>query len=168
MITDKPIAVGRFGRSHGLKGWLRINSETNPTANILNYQPWIVKIQGEYKTLFVTDSKIQNDTLLVHMKDINTPEDAKTLAGLDILIEREQLPDLSHSEFYWADIQGLDVVTIDNIKIGMVDYLIEAGACDVMVVKGDKEYLIPFDRKNVIKSIDLENRKIVVDWDLSL
>jgi len=49
--------------------------------------------------------------------------------------------------------------------LGTVDHLIETGANDVLVVKGEQEYLVPFIRPEVIKSVDLEAREIRVDWD---
>ncbi len=166
MSPAKHIVIGRFGRTHGLKGWLRVNSETDPAANILDYQPWFIKRQSEYKELCVTGSMMQSDVLLVHIEGFNSPEDAKMLSGIELLIKREQLPNLTNDEFYWADLQGLEVITTHNARLGVIDYMMEAGACDVMVITGNKEYLVPFDRDNVVKSVDFEQGKIIVDWDL--
>lgn len=164
---EKKIVVGRFGKSHGLKGWLRVSSETDPVENILNYQPWQIAHQGQYKTLKVTGSMRQADILLVHIEGYDTPEVAKALAGCLVLTKHAQLPALPTDQFYWVDLEGLSVYTTDNALLGVVDHLMEAGACDVMVIKGDQQHLIPFDKHNVIKQVDLNQRKIIVDWDIN-
>lgn len=163
--TDTHIVVGRFGKTYGLKGWLRLSSETKPASNVLAYQPWLVKSVEGYKPIKITGSMMQSDILLVHVAGFDTPEDAKVLSGTFVFTLRERLPKLSSDEFYWADLEGLTVITTNQVTLGVVDYLMEAGACDVMVVKGDAEYLVPFDKQNVVKQVDLQQGKIVVDWD---
>ena len=41
----------------------------------------------------------------------------------------------------------------------------ETGANDVLVVKGERERLIPYVRDVVVKSVDLKQGVILVDWD---
>ncbi len=68
-------------------------------------------------------------------------------------------------EYYWSDLVGLQVITRDGLVLGVVDHLFETGANDVMVVKGEQEYLVPFIQEQVVESVDLESRIIRVDWD---
>lgn len=164
--SEKHLVIGRFGKTNGLKGWLRLHSETQPAANILNYQPWLIESKGGYNKINVTGSTVQADSLLVHIEGFDNPEDAQVLVGKCVLTERTQLPELSVGEFYWADLEGLEVFTTKEESLGTVDYLIEAGACDVMVIKGSKEYFIPFDQQNVVKTVDLKLGRIIVDWDV--
>ena len=82
-----------------------------------------------------------------------------------VVIERAQLPPVETGEYYWADLEGLSVVTTQGVNLGVVDYLLETGANDVLVVKGDRERLIPFLRDQTIKSVDLTQSQIIVDWD---
>ena len=63
------------------------------------------------------------------------------------------------------DLQGLKVVTIKGELLGTVDHLIETGANDVLVVRGERERLIPFVLDQVIVNVDLDKREIQVDWD---
>lgn len=169
--SEKYLVIGRFGKTNGLKGWLRLNSETQPASNILNYRPWLIESKGsdnykQYKELNLAGSTVQADSLLVHIEGFDNPEDAQTLVGKSVLTERTQLPELSAGEFYWADLEGLEVFTTAEESLGTVDYLIEAGACDVMVIKGSKERLIPFDQQSVVKTVDLQLGRIIVDWDV--
>jgi 16S rRNA processing protein RimM len=56
-------------------------------------------------------------------------------------------------------------VTLDDTVLGTVDHLIETGANDVLVVKGERERLIPFIQGQVVALVDLDIRVIRVDWD---
>ena len=60
---------------------------------------------------------------------------------------------------------GLEVFNLDNEPLGKVTSLIETGANDVLVVKGNRERLIPYT-KNAVKHVDLDNGKITVDWSV--
>ena len=55
--------------------------------------------------------------------------------------------------------------TTQGMELGTVDHLIETGANDVLVVKGERERLIPFIRGQVVLQIDLAAGEIQVDWD---
>lgn len=85
--------------------------------------------------------------------------------GYEIGVRRDQLPALSPGEYYWKDLIGLQVVNIEGDDFGTVDKLLETGANDVLVVKGEQERLIPFVMKQVIVEVDLQQGQIRVDWD---
>ena len=55
--------------------------------------------------------------------------------------------------------------TIEGRELGTVSHLFATGANDVLVVKGERERLIPFVRDGVVREIDLAAGAIVVDWD---
>lgn len=86
--------------------------------------------------------------------------------GSDIYIKPDQLPTLEKGEYYWSDLIGLKVVSTKGDDFGMIDHLLETGANDVIVVKGDKERLIPYVTGQVVRSVDLEAQQMVVDWEL--
>jgi len=75
------------------------------------------------------------------------------------------LPPTQQNEYYWSDLVGLKVETTTGINLGVVDYLIETGANDVLVVVGDRERLIPFLQQQNVINVDLDAGEIVVDWD---
>jgi len=163
---SKPVIIGRFGKTHGLKGWLRVQSFTEPKANITDYFPWQIAKQNVWQSVNIDEHRWQGDNLLVHIEGIDTPELAQTqYTGKQIAVSREKLPSLKENEFYWADLEGLKVITEEGQELGFVDYLFTSGANDVLVVKGDKERFIPYLRDDVIKQVDLAKGHIRVDWD---
>jgi len=107
----------------------------------------------------------QGKGVIARLADCENRDQAQALMGCEIGIRRDQLPGAAPGEYYWSDLQGLKVVTIKGEQLGTVDHLIETGANDVLVVKGERERLIPFVLDQVIVNVDLDKREIQVDWD---
>ena len=85
-------------------------------------------------------------------------------ASAEIVVEHEQLPAVRADEFYWTDLEGLEVRTTTGLVLGRVDHLLATGANDVLVLGGSPEVLIPFILGPVVKQVDLATGLIVVDW----
>ena len=80
-------------------------------------------------------------------------------------MDRGQLAALPNGEYYWADLIGLTVTTLSGVSLGRVIRLLETGANDVLVVQGDRERLIPYVFGVIVRTVDLEAGRMVVDWD---
>jgi 16S rRNA processing protein RimM len=114
----------------------------------------------------VTDvsGRLQGKNVIANLAEVDDRDQAEALAGANIMIRREQLPDLEEGEYYWSQLIGLSVENTEGVDLGRVDQMIETGANDVLVVQGDRERLIPYVMEDVVKSVDLESQRIVVDW----
>ncbi|KAF3977940.1 MAG: ribosome maturation factor RimM [Methylococcales symbiont of Iophon sp. n. MRB-2018] len=158
--------VGEIYGVFGIKGWVKIYSLTEPRENILNYSPWILKKGNETKQVNVLSGKKQGKTVVACLETFTDRDIAKSYSGWEILINKDQLPKTAEGEYYWTDLVGLKVETETGFALGIVDYLLETGANDVLVVKeGETERLIPFLLEQTVKNIDLENKLMIVDWD---
>lgn len=161
------IIVGKIGSTYGIQGWLKIQSFTEYVPSILDFSPWLLQMPNKtWEQVEVEASRTHAKGLVVKLVGINTPETAKTLAGLPIAIKRSQLPTLKPGEFYWSDLEGLNVINQNGQILGTVSYIMTTGANDVLVIKNQKEYGIPYLPGKVIKHIDLNERAIYVDWEL--
>ena len=109
--------------------------------------------------------QVQGKTVIAKLVDCNDREDAEKLRGTEVAVWPEWLTVANSGEFYWFQLQGLEVFNLDSEPLGKVTSLIETGANDVLVVKSDRERLIPYT-KNAVKHVDLENGKITVDWSI--
>ena len=89
---------------------------------------------------------------------------AELLRGLDVAVTREDLGEAEEGEFYWVDLVGLAVVNLQGEALGQVEDLLRTGGSDVLVVRGERERLIPFVA-DYVKSVDREARRITVDWE---
>jgi len=157
------MALGYISAVHGIKGWVKVHSWTRPLEAILEYQPWLL---GEDKTpVKIVDGRKQGKGLVALLPGFQDREQAVTLVGKQIFVRRDQLPATQADEYYWSDLEGLDVHTTEGQVLGRVERLMETGANDVLVIRGNREHLIPFIQGQYVKRVDLEARLIEVDWD---
>ncbi len=161
---NKNVIIGRFGSVYGIQGWLKVISFTQPMTNILHYENWLINRASSWQPITITASKLHGKHILVKIADCTTPEQARQYTNIDIAISRGQLPTLTESEYYWADLEGLSVVNQQGIELGKVSHVFATGANDVLIVKGEKEHLLPYI-KQVILNINLAEKTLLVDWD---
>ena len=124
-----------------------------------------MKQGGDWQPRQVAEGKRHGKGVVARLEDCVDRDQALQLMGSEIGIRRDQLPDTAPGEYYWGDLQGLEVLTEDGASLGTVDHLMETGANDVLVVKGDRERLIPFVLQQVVTRVDLDAGTIQVDWD---
>ncbi len=165
MSESTRLIIGQISGLYGVRGWVKVFSYTSPITNILNYAPWQLYQQGQWQKVTVSEGQAQGKGIIVHLEDIHDRDEAAHLLGADIAINREQLPPISVGEYYWADLIGLTVINKEGITLGKVDHLVETGANDVLVLKGERERLIPFVLDHVILKVDLAQQILLVDWD---
>lgn len=165
MSKAQLINVGKVSGVFGVKGWVKIFSFTNPRENIINYSPWLLKKGIEERQVKVVDGVVHSKAVLAQLDGINDRNLAAKLMGWDVFISLDQLPEVAKDEYYWYELIGLSVETNLGAPLGVVDSLLETGANDVLIVKGERERAIPFIQGQTILSIDLEGRRVIVDWE---
>jgi 16S rRNA processing protein RimM len=161
--AHKNVALGYVSAVHGIKGWVKVHSWTRPMEAILEYRPWL--LGEEKRPVKIVDGRKQGKGLAVLLPGFEDREQAATLVGTQIFVERDQLPPAGKNEYYWSDLEGLEVKTTKGELLGRVEKLMETGANDVLVVHGDRERLVPFIQGQYVTRVDLEEGLIVVDWD---
>jgi 16S rRNA processing protein RimM len=158
------VTLGKIVGVFGVKGWVKVFSETRPREQIFKYSPWLLVLNGDEFEVEVLEGRQQGKGLIASLKGYTDCEDARKLVGSEILVSQESLPKTGKNEYYWSQLTGLNVVNLQGIELGKVVNLFETGANDVLVVKGEKERLIPFTEFAVI-DVDIDSSNIVVDWD---
>ena len=101
------------------------------------------------------------------LKGVDDRNHSEEIADCEILINRNDLPEISSDSYYWADLIGFQVIRKDSENIGVLDSFLETGSNDVMVVvgKNNNRNLIPFINRDVIKTVDMKGKFIIVDWN---
>ena len=155
------ITLGRIVGLFGVRGWVKVFSETARRDDILRYSPWY--LDGHPRRP-VTGQR-HGKGLIVQLEGCDDRDAAAALVGTAIAVRRDQLPPPEADELYWADLEGLRVVTTKGVELGVVERLFETGANDVMVVQGERERLIPFLWDHVVRDVSLEHGEMRVDWD---
>lgn len=157
--------LGRIGAPHGVRGWSQLWSFTDPPAGLLQHRRFEATRRGQRQTFEITDSRMQGDRVLVRFAGVDDRDAAARLTGFELTVPRAALEAAPAGSWYWHDLLGLEVVTVDGTPLGRVDHLIETGVHDVLVVRGERERLIPFALPQVVKNVDLDAGRIEVDWD---
>lgn len=140
-------------------------SYTEPREAVLNYDRWLLDRKGGWQEATVAEGQRHGKTVIVRIVGYDDRDQAAGLVGTEIGVPRDALPETGSDQYYWSDLEGLRVIHRDGSELGRVDYLLETGANDVMVVKGETEYLIPFVMDKVVLGVDLANGEIRVDWE---
>ena len=161
--AHKPVELGYISAVHGIKGWVKVHSWTKPMEAIFNYQPWL--LEKDKKPVDIVDGRKQGKGLAALLPDCEDRDQAARLVGQKIFCRREQLPATDEDEYYWSDLEGLEVRTTHGESLGRVERMMETGANDVMVIRGDRERLVPFVQGQYVTRVDLEEGLIEVDWD---
>lgn len=192
--TEELVVIGKIGSPFGVKGWLRVNSFTDPQSNIWDFDSWFL-LKNDQLNHFSNNNLINsakhvsnlnglnaNDNIyrlsrlkesrnkfLVLFQDIIDRTQASKLTNKSIAIKRSDLPKLTTDQYYWVDLIGAKVYNLSNFLLGCLDHVFATAAHDIMVIKNIEnnkniEYLIPYSLSDTVVKIDLENRIIIVNW----
>lgn len=156
--------MGRIVAPYGILGWLKVQPDTETLDSLFDYDVWWLGREGNWQKFEVEDARIHGNTLLVKLKGIHDRDAAFAQKGKQVAVPREQLPEPEVNEYYWSDLIGLQVKNTQGVDFGKVDSLFETGANDVLVVRGERERLIPFIAQTVL-DVDLATKTMLVDWD---
>jgi len=162
---NRLISLGNISGVFGVKGWVKVHSFTDPRDKIVKYGTWQIKHQGKWREVELAGGKRQGKTIVAKIVGLDDRDEALLYQGDEIAIHPKQLDKLQQGEYYWHQLTGLNVVTTEGIELGKVHHLLETGANDVLVVRGDRERLIPFTVGHAITEVNLSTEQITVDWD---
>jgi 16S rRNA processing protein RimM len=142
-----------------------VYSYTDPREAVLDYDRWLLSGKNGWQEATVAEGQRHGKTVIVRINGYDDRDKAAGLIGTEIGVPRDELPETDSDQYYWSDLEGLSVVDRHGTELGKVDYLLETGANDVMVVKGETERLIPFVMDKVVLGVDLAKGEIRVDWE---
>jgi 16S rRNA processing protein RimM len=157
--------VGRVGAPHGIRGWSQIWSFTDPPDGLLRHRRLQAQRRGQTQILEIAEGRLHGERVIVRFAGTHDRDAAARLTGFELSVPRTEFEPAPPGSWYWHDLIGLAVVTVDGTSLGRVDHLIETGVHDVLVVRGERERLIPFALPQIVKKVDLDAGCIEVDWD---
>jgi 16S rRNA processing protein RimM len=160
---QNPILMATVGAAQGLRGEVRVRSYTADATALGDYGKLHTEDGRVFEILELREAK---NVVIVRFRGINDRNAAEALAGLELFIERDNLPDeeLDDDEFYYADLEGLEVVDRDGKSYGTISAVHDFGAGDLLEIKGPgrRPALIPFSEAAVLE-IDLEGGTVLID-----
>ncbi len=145
--------IGVVTKPHGLKGEMRVFPVTEDAHRFLTLKTVFVERNSVKTEMKVRSARLQKNMVLLALDGVDTVEAAQTYTNAVLYVDREHAIPLDDGEYYVPDLIGMDVVAEDGTPVGKLSEVMETGANDVYVVKGDTEHLIPAV-KEFVKSVD--------------
>lgn len=163
--TDSVLTVGVIANSFGIKGIVKIKPlavESDLLLDINTVYLYKNDIWVDYK---IEECFFRNKLIYIKFQHVNSIDEALKLKTVMLGILKEDLPPLENNEYYSKDLVGLIVFNKEKMKLGVIENVLDAPANDVLVIKGEKEHMIPFVSKYVL-NVDIKNQNVTVDWGI--
>jgi 16S rRNA processing protein RimM len=162
----REVTLGRIVGVFGIKGWVKVKSYTEPAEGILDYGAWQLAAGPGVprRTVKALEGRRHGTLVVARLDGVADRDAAAALAHCDIVVPRADLPEPGPGQYYWADLEGLEVVTTEGVGLGRVEHFVETPANPVMVVRGERERWLPLVPQ-CVKTVDLDAGRVVVDWD---
>lgn len=164
-VAEGKVIMGRVTGPFGVRGWVKVFSDTEPRERIVDFGTVWLRRGDSWREIKITSGQRQGKGVVVAFEGIDERDAAVALTGAEIAVDRDRLEPPAEGEYYWADLIGLEVVNLEGLTLGRLDHLIATGANDVMVVRGERERLIPWVPGDVVKEVDQGAGRLTVDWD---
>lgn len=162
------VLIGKIVGTHALKGVLRVYSHAESGSIFDSGKTVLVKTQrGETQAYKIEWTRPHKKVRLVCLENVDHIDQAQALVGSELYIHKDDLPAIEEGTYYWLDLIGLSVFTVQGVFLGRVEGIIPTGSNDVYVVtaqEGDKkrEVLVPAI-ESVVREIDLDEKLMRVD-----
>ena len=159
--------MGRIFGSWGVRGGIRVDPYSEDPETLATYKTWLVGSEGHWKEYKVLEARLHTTQVVAQLEGVDDRDEALKLKGSEVAVPRNSLPKPEDGSFFWSDLIGLAVVNTGGEALGEVKEMFSNGAQDVIdviasdVMAGEVKRLIPW---TAVKSVDIEGRKIEVEW----
>lgn len=163
MDKSSRVPVGKVLKAHGVRGEVKVLPYGETLEQMEAGEELYFVEGGVQSQLTLLGIRVQKRILIVRFGEIENMDQATALSGKDLLIDRDRLPGLPEGEYYHFELIGLSVVTEDGKELGTLKAIFETGGNDVYVVEtGSGELLVPAI-EDVVREVNLESGKLIVD-----
>ena len=165
--SDRKVPLGIFGKPFGIKGFIYLNYYGDVKENIKNFDNLFLEDES---LISIKETISKKDRLCVKLDKVESRDQAESYRDKEIYAYEKSFPSLPQGEFYWFQLEGLNVKNERGEILGYVDHLMPTGANDVLSLKpnqdslDNKERLIPFMKEETIIKVNLEEKLIYVKW----
>jgi 16S rRNA processing protein RimM len=163
VATQDWLELGRIRGPYGVKGWVHVESYTDPPDRLLDYREWrVLSAAGEQ---FVPqEARTHGSGIVAKFEGVEDRDRAALLTGAVISVARSLLPQLSESEFYEADLVGMRVRNREGVELGVLQHFVATPGGSLMVIQGEgRETWVPAVPQHLTK-VDMKAGLIEVDW----
>jgi 16S rRNA processing protein RimM len=162
MTKEECYRLGNITKPFGIKGQMVFYLDVDSPDDYADLDSAFVEVKGALVPYFFTVDNINGNKAVVTFEDL-TPQEAQALAGHDLYLPLDLLPELTGNQFYFHEVTGFKVIDVEKGEIGIIQSIIEYPAQPLFsIMNGDKEILIPVIDP-IIKKVDREQRTITIE-----
>ena len=143
------VCIAQIGAVHGVRGDVRIKLFSDDPASLTQYGP-LANADGS-RHFEIESARLSKTVYVCRIKGLRDRNEAETLNGVRLYVDRDALPDLEDEEFYHSDLIGLEARLEDGQVIGTIVGIHDFGAGDLLDImpKKGKGLYVPFTREAV-------------------
>ena len=157
--------VGKIVNTHGIRGELRVVPITDFVEDrFRSGTHLVIENQAGNWPVTVEKARPHKGMELVKFAEYDNINDVEAFRNCYLSIAADQIKPLDDGRYYYHQIIGLDVKTIEGRQLGKIKEIMSPGANDVWVVEraGQSDLLLPAI-PDVIKKVDLDNQEVIVE-----
>jgi 16S rRNA processing protein RimM len=160
---EQLVLVGRVARTHGIRGQVAVNAETDFVAERFREgaQLW-TRVDGRERSLTIVGARLEGRRPILAFDGFASIEAAETLAGAELRVPESALQPLPDGTYYLHQLVGCRVETVDGATVGDVARVEGGAGAAVLAVHGARgEVLVPLAQE-ICVGIDVGARVIRV------
>lgn len=149
------IEIGKILKPHGIHGQLKVRLYSDNFEAFKSRGYAFIRQDGQVRRIGYAVMREEPPFVYVLFGGISTRTEAEALCGQPLFLRRNDFEDPQEGEHYIVDLIGLKVVDESGAELGILKDILQHGAADVYVVKGERGFMFPAI-KRVISAVDLE------------
>jgi 16S rRNA processing protein RimM len=162
VFPEALLLIGRVIGPHGVRGLLKIDSYARSEDTLLTAgRIYLKQREGEISEYAIVSAVPYKGASLIRLEGLDSRDQVEPYCGAEIFIPKAAVS-RGEDEYFWHELIGLRVYLETGRYLGAVEEIVTTAANDIYVVReGKEEFLIPAIH-DVVKTIDLENGKMIL------
>jgi 16S rRNA processing protein RimM len=162
VFPEALLLIGRVIGPHGVRGLVKIVSYARSEDTLLGAgRIYLKQSLGKISEYEILSAVPHKGFSLIRLEGLGSRDQVESYRGAEILI-RKAAVSRDKDEYFWHELIGLRVFLETGRYLGTVKEIVPTAANDIYVVReGKEEFLIPAIH-DVVKTIDLENGKMII------
>jgi 16S rRNA processing protein RimM len=155
------LVIGQIGKPHGVHGEMRVV----PYTDLPERFTWLEEVYvGQDRPILVPIEHVRfhKNWVLLKLAGTDDRDAAALFNGQLLLVDESQAIPLEEGEYYLYQLEGLSVISDQGLDLGIIVEVMETGANNVFVVRGEDGQLLIPDTKEIVLDIDFDNARMTV------
>lgn len=156
------LRIALIARPHGVQGAVKMIPLSENMNRYHGLKEAYLERNGKYEPITLWDVGVQPDAVYARLSCSPDRNTAETLRNLYICVDRANAIKLPEGRYFISDLIGCQVMDTAGNSYGILTDVLETGANDVYVIKGDRTLMVPALKK-LLNTVDIPARKILLD-----